>query len=67
MQTIHTTQTVGPDGNIRLDFPAGRAGEQLDVLIVLSKPQSKVSQADWHKFIHEMAGSCPELLEPAGK
>lgn len=64
MQTIHTTQTVGPDGNIRLDIPAGRAGEQLDVLIVLSKPQSQVSQVEWHKFIHDMAGSCPDLIEP---
>ncbi len=63
MKTIQTRQTVHSDGRIHLDIPAGRAGAQVDVLVVLSEPEP--SPADhWPEFVSQMAGACPDLEAP---
>ena len=64
MKTIHTRQTVGPDGHIRLDIPVGRAGDELDVLVVLSDVADPADASDWHGFVEQMAGTCPDLELP---
>jgi len=65
MKTIQTTQTVGADGHIHLDIPAGRAGEEVQVLVVLSALDPQAETLDWPRFVAEMAGSCPDLESPA--
>jgi len=63
MKTIHSRQTVDSDGMIRLAIPVGQAGEQLDVVVVLSEPSDASRTNSWNDFVHEMAGSCPDLEE----
>jgi hypothetical protein len=63
MKTIQTKQTVSSDGHIHLDIPAGRAGEEVDVLVVLSKSDPSVTP-NWPQFVEEMAGACPDLEAP---
>ncbi len=63
MKTIQTKQTVSSDGRIHLDIPVGCAGDQVDVLVVLSRPEPIVAP-DWPEFVEQMAGSCPDLHAP---
>jgi len=64
VKTIQISQTVEADGHIRLDIPAGRAGEQMDVLVVLHPAPEAADQSTWKRFVKEMAGSCPDLEAP---
>ena len=63
MKTIQTKQTVSSDGQIHLDIPVGRVGDQVHVLVVLSEP-TPITASDWPEFIEQMAGSCPDLETP---
>ena len=63
MKTIQTRQTIHSDGRIHLDIPAGRAGAQVDVLVVLSEPEPSTADP-WPEFVKQMAGACPDLEAP---
>ncbi len=63
MKTIQTRQTVHSDGRIHLEIPAGRVGDQVDVLVVLSEPEPSTA-AHWLGFVEQMAGACPDLEVP---
>lgn len=36
MQTLHATETTGPDGTLSLRLPVGRPGTTFDVVVVVS-------------------------------
>ena len=68
MHTIRTRQKADPDGRIVVEITDAKAGEEYDVVFMLSGPETRPSpktEKDWASFVRKLAGSCPELEEPS--